>query len=384
MQPAPSNSLSSSHSRQLTRRQGLQLLLGAGLAPWSALAGAAAPQPSALLTAWQTDLEQYLGLIDLSAPDWRVRKRLKLPTRAHGLVSEANGHVIAVARRPGDWLLRWHPQDGSAQWQWIEVDRRFNGHALQHGGAPVLFTTETDQQSGNGMLAVRDLTRLNKMDEWPSHGLDPHEMLRLPQAVSGFPAGTLLVANGGIPTRAETGRSKQLDGMDASLVALDPDNGHLLGQWRLDDPRLSIRHLAWDPVSRSVGIALQAEHSDAAQRLAAPVLAVWNGAQLQATTGPRDTQGYAGDICARPDGGFALSCPRADRILLFDAQARWNGSLRLTDACALAASPDGWCASGRSDIVRVRASAAQRADEPRQQTVLEAGWRFENHGLWMA
>ncbi|ANY60835.1 hypothetical protein MA05_00350 [Comamonas aquatica] len=89
--------------------------------------------------------------------------------------------------------------------------------------------------------------------------MDPHQLLLDRD-------GSLVVANGGIPTQPETGRRKlRLDHMDSSIVRLRPqDRGALAGQWQLPDPRLSLRHLAWgpavawDPGQRWLGIALQA------------------------------------------------------------------------------------------------------------------------------
>lgn len=308
---------------------------------------ASAPNPT-LVAAWQSRDDQHIGLLSVSENTWSVQRSLKVPTRAHGLWHEADGQVLAVARRPGDWLLRWDPVSGRTQWHWIDGDRRFNGHVITLG--QTLWTTEIDLDSAQGLLGVRDARTLEKTDEWPTQGMDPHQLLALPVPVGDYPAGTLMVANGGIPTLPETGRSKrQLGRMDASLVALHPTNGEILGQWRLADPYLSIRHLAWDANTRTLGIALQAEHPDASLRTAAPVLAVWNGQALRAAHGQPAVAGYGGDICALPGGGFAVSCPRVNALVLFDAQGGWYKSIAHPQAYALAANADRWwLASGRS------------------------------------
>lgn len=143
-----------------------------------------------------------------------------------------------------------------------------------------LYTTEMDLDTGAGPLGVRDAASLEKRAEWPTHGIDPHQLVW--DAVH---PGRLIVANGGVPTRPETGRLKlDLERMDSSLVALDAGSGSLCGQWRLDDARLSLRHLAWGRVEGRplLGIALQAEHDDAAQRTDASVLALFDGARLRA------------------------------------------------------------------------------------------------------
>jgi len=321
----------------LSRRQLMLLAAGSAMLPsaWAAPSGS-----TTLLAAWQTADEHRVGLVEVGARQWSVQRSLPVPTRAHGLLVERGASVLAVARRPGDWLLRWHPVSGKTQWHWAADDRRFNGHVLASADGRQLWTTETDLDTASGCLGLRDPKSLEKTAEWPTHGMDPHALLALPQAVGDWPAGTLVVANGGIPTLPETGRAKRaLDRMDASLVALSPQTGALLGQWRLDDPWLSIRHLAWDPVTRTVGIALQAEHPDKAARVAAPVLAVWDGQGLRAATAQPALAGYGGDICARPGGGFVVSCPRADALALFGADAGWTNSLVHKTAYALASAP---------------------------------------------
>jgi hypothetical protein len=333
----------------LSRRQWLVAAAALGFSPaWAATHARA----TRLVAAWQTPSEHHIGVIAVEGARWSVQRSLVVPTRAHGLMLEAGGSVLAAARRPGDWLLRWHPVGGQTQWHWIEDDRRFNGHAVASPDGQTLWTTETDLDTAQGRLAVRDTKTLEKRDEWTTHGMDPHELILLPQRVGEIPAGSLLVANGGIPTLPETGRSKrQLDRMDASLVALHPRDGTLLGQWRLDDPHLSIRHLAWDPVSQTVGIALQAEHPDADAKQHAPVFAAWNGERLQASLAQPAVQGYGGDICALPEGGFVVSCPRADALALFGADARWSQNLVHREAYALAADQAGhWWASGAEGV----------------------------------
>ncbi len=353
----------------ISRRRWLMGAAAFGLAPaW------AASENAQLMAAWQASAEQHIGVIEVGARQWTVRHALAVPTRAHGMLVEAGGSVLAVARRPGDWLLRWQPESGQTQWHWIEDDRRFNGHAVASGDGRTVWTTETDLESAQGLLAVRDATALEKSAEWPTHGMDPHALLVLPQRVGDIPAGSLMVANGGIPTLPETGRSKrELGRMDASLVALSPHNGALLGQWRLPDPHLSIRHLAWDPVSATVGIALQAEHPALIDRQRAPVFAAWDGRQLLAASEQPALTGYGGDICALPGGGFVVSCPRADTLARFDASARWVRNQTHHGAYALAQFGSHWWASGSESVwCAPEGARAHAAGAPVQ---------FDNHWL---
>jgi len=368
----------------LQRREILALLAAFGAAP----AWAARVDHTTLLAAWQLKDEQHIGLLSVDGARWSIQRALTVPTRAHGLWAETDGSVLAVARRPGDWLLRWQPRSGKTQWHWIDDDRRFNGHVIASADGATLWTTETDLDTAQGLIGVRDARSLDKAAEWATHGMDPHQLLALPQAVGGLPAGSLMVANGGIPTLPETGRSKRALGrMDASLVALHPANGELLGQWRLSDPYLSIRHLAWDTASQTLGIALQAEHPDKATAASAPVLAVWNGQTLRAAEAQTPLAGYGGDICALPGGGFAVSCPRVNRLALFDTQGHWQGAIEHTEAYALTADPaHWWLASSRSQagLLQGGAHAAAPAGLTRAHGRSEQDLQIDNHWVPIA
>ena len=359
--------------KDFTRRHCLLAVAGAAL--WPGVRAARPGASATLVAAWEAENSYQVGLIGVAGDAWSVQQAITVPTRPHALLAEPGGTVLAVARRPGDWLLRWRPGSAQApQWHWMAGDRRFNGHASANGAQ--LWTTETDLDTAQGCLGVRDARSLEKTDEWATHGRDPHELLVLPERLGAFPAGTLLVANGGIPTLAETGRSKrQLDRMDASLVALDPSTGERLGQWRLADPYLSIRHLAWDATTRRLGIALQAEHGAVQDRWRAPVLAVWDGQRLTLGPAPPELRGYGGAVAARPGGGFLVGCPRAGAVALFDGQARWQQSLALPDACAVATSAGRWWASGQGGVLHGGPDQAA----PAQLAVARLVPRWDNH-----
>jgi len=218
---------------------------------------------------------------------------------------------------------------------------------------------------------VRNAASLEKIAEWSSGGADPHVLLLDAD-------GSLLVANGGILTLPETGRLKiDLDHMDSSLARLDTQSGALLGQWRLPDTRLGLRHLAWGAHAgaRVLGIALQAEHSEPARKREAPVLALFDGKTLRAVQAPVALTGYGGDI-AFVAGHFAVSCPRANGVALYDGSGRWQRFHALDGACALATRPHAqqlW-AGGSTQAMRLTNSGT-----PGQ--LLPGQIRLDNHWL---
>ena len=351
-----------------TRRKCLQWLGALPVGCWAAPSmgastlsshpsAASDPRPTVLAACWEQDQAFCVGLLTTDGPnratplaadimpgrrtnDGALREvaSLILPTRAHGLWAEPGGSLLVVARRPGDWLLRWFPDGRPPRWQWIEAQRAFNGHAVVSADGLTVYTTETDLDSGVGCIGVRDARTLVKRDEWPTHGIDAHQLLwdrAQPQH--------LIVANGGVAMAPETGRVKLgLQSMDSSLVRIDAQTGRLDGQWRLDDPRLSQRHQAWsDDASMTLGIAMQAEHDDAEAKAAASVLALFDGERLRVVPSPQaplqapaqTLAGYGGDIAAQRDG-FVVSCPRAQGLAHFSTRGGPARSSRWPRRCS--------------------------------------------------
>ncbi len=318
----------------MNKRHFLQLgALGASAYLWPRL-GATQTAPNrdwpdlTLAAAWRVGPDTPGNWVGLLHVDWRnaqvtVKAAVPVPTRAHGLLAEADGGFLAVATRPGSWLLRCDADGKVVRRHAVDSEtsgRTLDGHACASDDGAWLYTAETDAGSGQGWVSVRERTSLRKVAQWPTHGAEPHQLLVDAQ-------GALLVANGGL-LRAEGDKKRDLDRMDSSLVRLDPRTGERLGQWRLKDARLGIRHMAWNQptadgagAKRLLGIALQNEHDDLAQRRNAPVLAIWDGENLHTPSLVSAGGGYAGDIVAGPDGGFILSCVRTHVALQWRAAA---------------------------------------------------------------
>lgn len=282
--------------------------------------------------------QDHAGVLEL---DWeanqvRVVAQHALPTRPHGLLALPDGGFILVAARPGAWIMRFDANGARVRHHTLADERparSFDGHVIASADGSWLYTTETDRADGQGWVSVRDARNFAKLAEWRTHGRDPHQAL-----IDAH--GALLIANGGIPRDAE-GNKRDLARMDPSLTRLDGRSGELVGQWRLNDPRLSLRHLAWSGDARQplLGIALQAEHDDTARRRASPILATWDGAGMRVVGQGATVGGYAGDIAPGPGGGFVLSGQRVGRGVLWhpDAPDELFTIAELKAPCALAA-----------------------------------------------
>lgn len=309
-------------ARPIVRRRALQSLAAALVGATLPGLSRATPGGSRAVigAAWRGPNAGDTNFAGTLVADWSGRRlafgyKVPLPSRPHGLLAEADGGLLVCGARPGTWLLRC---DGAGKViRQIDVqdegDCRLGGHAIASADGAHLYTTETDFASGRGKIGVRDRISLRKIAEWDTHGLDPHQLL-----LDGD--GKLLVANGGIP-RTLSEKKYDLHRMDASLVRIDSANGRLLGKWKVSDPRLSLRHMAWarapnDPEAL-LGIAMQAEHDLESVRRRAPILAVFDGRTLTVPTQENDGIGYAGDIAPALHDGFALSSHQADVVHLW-------------------------------------------------------------------
>ncbi len=344
----------------LTRRHWLAATL---LAP---ALGQAAAGPATLLASWQQNRRYFAGLLHWDGHQLRAGAQVELPTRAHGLWPEPDGRALVVARRPGDWLLRWDPARGHCDWDWMAPGETLNGHVLSvgQGRQRRLLTTATDGD-GEGLVQLRDAATLKVLARWASGGRDPHAMLDQ--------GGRLWVANGGIRTRPETGRAKlDLADMDSSLVALDLADGRPRGQWRLQDRRLSLRHVAVN--GDRLAVAIQAQHDDPQQRAQAPLLALLDGDRLRPVPMPADPSlqggGYAGDIAALGQG-FVVSATRAGLLMHWQPGAGWQAA-PLADVSALAPLGDALVGAGRDGLRWLGATTTAAPTGPR---------RIDNHWL---
>ncbi len=342
------------HRRQLLKSS--PLLLGSLFVPFAALAQQGLPDPAApaaasdrLAAAWRTAPgsglahagRDFTGILELDWPQRQVRiaAQVLLPERVHGLLAEPGGGFLAVASRPGRFLMRIDAQGQVAVHHALDEEspqRTLDGHISPSADGQWLYTPETDPSTGQGWVSVRDHSTLRKVAQWSSHGIDPHQCLL-------DDSGALVLVNGGIPRNAD-GSKRELHRMASSLVRLDGKSGELLGQWRLPDPRLSMRHVAWSlggesSAQRLLGIGLQAEHDDAQARNEAPTLALWNGKSLQLPSRSAMAGGYAGDIAPGPGGGFIVSGQKVNRGLLWhpDDPGQLHTIAELRELCALAA-----------------------------------------------
>ena len=166
----------------------------------------------------------------------------RVAQRCHDIAVHPSQPVaLFVARRPGTESYLVDLRDGRLlQTLRSQPNRHFYGHGVFHQDGEWLYATENDiTDPGRGVLGqyrFRD-GQLIHSGELPSHGLGPHQLGWLPDGE------TLVVANGGIRTEAESRVEMNLDAMEPSLVLMRRD-GTLLSKETLPQQMNSIRHLA--------------------------------------------------------------------------------------------------------------------------------------------
>ncbi|WP_050604716.1 DUF1513 domain-containing protein [Ruegeria sp. 6PALISEP08] len=265
-----------------------------------------------------------------------------LPARGHAAAAHPfKAQAVAFARRPGTFAVVVDCATGAQIAQLTAPDgRHFYGHGTFSADGATFFATENDYEAGTGVISVWDAQNFARTGEFSSGGVGPHDMRLMPDEQ------TLVIANGGIETHPETGRTKlNLPVMDPKLTYLS-----LSGtvQDRVSLPRdlhkNSIRHLAVRQ-DGLVGFAMQWQGSTSEHP---PLLGLHHRGEdprlLSAPDEDQSTlQGYAGSVAFSANGGvIAITCPRGNALHQFDvASGSFTKAFVLEDVCGLGAGTDG-------------------------------------------
>ncbi|CUK09722.1 hypothetical protein RUE5091_03214 [Ruegeria denitrificans] len=330
-----------------SRRHFLAGLAATSLAPirgWAAVGS-----PDYLAAALFPDGSYRLAGLDTGGD---ILFSLPLPARGHAAAAHPHwAQAVAFARRPGTFAVVIDCTTGTEITRLTAPEgRHFYGHGVFSPDGSRLFTTENDYEAADGVIGVWNTDDYTRMGEFPSGGVGPHDMRLMPDGQ------TLAIANGGIETHPETGRTKlNLPTMQPRLTYLDV-SGTVLEQVEL--PRAlhknSIRHLA---VRRDglVAFAMQWQ-GDKAQH--PPLLGLHRrGETLRLLSAPEAVQstlqGYAGSVAFAGDGStVAITCPRGNALHRFSvADGQLTGVFPLEDVCGLGPGPEGYFFTTGTGIV---------------------------------
>ncbi len=351
-------------------RDGIAALLGFGSA-------AGVSEKLVFLSSVRTGPRQHaLLLVDEGGSEIG---RMALAGRGHDIaIDEARRRVAVFARRPGYFAVIVDARS-LAPLATIRppAGHHFFGHGAFSADGRLLYATEnafTDDQS-RGVIGVYDAAGgFERIGEFETHGMDPHEILLAPDGR------TLVVANGGIETHPEFGRQKlNVATMRPSIVRIDSTTGELTGETRLGDElnQLSTRHMAFDGSG-----------------------ALWFGCQWEGEKGRRpplvgriDGEGramllpfpdavaplarnYIGSVAPSRDGSaIAATSPIGGTVFVFDAERQTLATTHaLRDGCGIAGS------AGDDFIASTGDGRLLRVEGERMDGIARLGGvEFDNH-----
>lgn len=310
--------------------------------------------------------------------DGSVLREVPLSGRGHDIaLDRAGGQAVVFARRPGSFALAFdiHGRREPVLFT-TPSNRHFYGHGSFSRDGRLLYATEHDNETREGLVGVYDATGgYRRIGEFPTYGIGPHELILL---ADGF---TIAVANGGIETHIETGREKlNLSDMQPSLAFVDSRSGRLVSQHLQAKSihKLSIRHLAQD-ARGGIWFGCQWEGADADT----PELVGSAGidAPLRIIEPPKPMgaglAGYIGAVAISGDGRLlAASAPRAGRLVYVDTETRLIvGETQLIDSCGVTGvAPRGFAMSSGMGILQT-----DQPDHTHLTTQSFPGRAFDNH-----
>jgi hypothetical protein len=329
------------------RRAFLAAAGGAFLASLPPLSAMDALEVDAIFATAFVDREGRYGIAILSERGDLLHS-FGLPDRGHDVAFDPiSRRSVAFARRPGTFAVVFdHAGHAGPATISSAPGRHFFGHGVFSPDGRLLYVTENDFEAARGLIGVYDATAgFARIGEFPTHGMDPHEILLMPDGRR------LAVANGGIETHPDFGRAKlNLATMRPSLVFLDRETGSLIEKHELapDLHQLSIRHMDLDSAG-TVWFGCQYE----GPALDRPPLvgSVRQGDEIRLLDLRADTlaalRNYIGSVAANAAAGtVAVSSPQGNRLVVIDAgSGAVVAEQGLTEVCGLAADGDGYFAT---------------------------------------
>ena len=287
--------------------------------------------------------------------------RLALPARGHaGAAHPTQPIAVAFARRPGVFGLVIDCVHGAVIAQ-LEppAGRQFNGHGAFSADGTRLYTSEVVAEGSEGRIGVWEVSTWRRIAEFASHGIGPHEILRLPDRED------LVIANGGIQTDPSDRTPLNLETMRPNLTYLSAA-GEVLDQVELPDlAQNSIRHLS----VRGDGLVGFAMQWQGYPFEAVPLLGLHRLGQAPQLCEPLlgeelAMKGYAGSCAFSASGEqVAISSPKGGRVQIYAASGEAVSSAALADVCGLGPAEGGGftVTDGFGGIALIQAEGAGRA-----------------------
>jgi uncharacterized protein len=313
--------------------------------------------------------------------DGSIVRELPLRDRGHDIALDpTSGQAVVFARRPGSFALAFDVRGRREPVLFATPpNRHFYGHGVFSPDGRLLYATEHDNETRDGLLGVYGATQgYKRIGELKTFGIGPHEVILLADGK------TLAVANGGIETHVEaggTGREKlNVDTMRPSLAFIDSVTGDLIAQHNQsrDLHKLSIRHIAADARGAVwFGAQWEGEAEETPELIG--FAGIDKPLRIIEPETPRGTDlaGYIGAVAISGDRRvLAASAPRAGRIVYVDTErAAIIGETPLIDGCGLAGvAQSEFALSSGLGVVET-----ETPDHTHLKTASFPGRSFDNH-----
>ena len=291
----------------------------------------------------------------------KVIQSFEIPQRGHSFAvnqSDTN-HVLAIGRRPANYFFAINFSTPGSEPQQVKApkNRRYYGHAAFNTSGSLVYLTENNLETGQGVIGIYDVQQgFQRVGEFSSYGIGPHDIFFDSQYQC------LVVANGGIRTHPSSGRKKlNLSTMCSSLTFINAITGEMLKTISLNEKFRfnSIRHVVLDSQS-NVYVSLQNQKKGSQQTL----LAIYNNQKNALITCdiPQNIlpqlNRYIGDItldCS--ESIFAATSPRGNTILIYNTQGVFLTSYSLEDVCGVSKTGmtnEFMLTTGKGDILKLR------------------------------
>ncbi|MEL6734320.1 MAG: DUF1513 domain-containing protein [Pseudomonadota bacterium] len=331
-----------------------QLLQSLGIAALGHLFGeeavASRIEDSGFLTAFQKDEGAFFaGVLDRSGS---LTASVRLPMRGHEVIHQPNTRdegrlALVFARRPGTVALQFSIASGKP----VKVfhcpkNRHFYGHGVFSPDGKLLFATENDFENARGVVGVYEAKNaFRRVGELFSGGVGPHDI------GIDTTGRRLIVANGGIETHPDFGRTKlNLATMRSNLSLIDVQTLEMLTT--VETPsiaqKISLRHFITDKHGQ-IWLAGQSQNQN---DYSLPLIWCWSQRRGLRSAGLSDNQnrlldGYVGAIAYNSSSDLlAVSSPKSGHVLMMRAKDNVVvKTVPMHEACGIAPQGKGFLVS---------------------------------------
>ncbi len=335
---------------------------------------------------WQTPVSERVH-------DIVVQPNHPLSLIRGGLGRGRSRHVAVMGRRPSEYFWIMDCATGQILYQiQAENDRHYYGHACYSLDGDLLYVSENDTDTFNGMIGVYQVSKnYQKIAEFSTHGIGPHEIIMHPDGDK------LIVANGGIKTERASREELNLETMQPSLVylSLEKNNyGAVLQQLFPKHNQMSIRHLSAVTTGKlkntvAIGIQFQGE-----KHLDIPLVLTHkfgdkNLTEYVSTSENKDWRQFhhyiASIIVNSAINLLCVTSPIGGCVSVFDMDTQTMiGSIKISDCAGIAVAGEGFLVSdGRGGLTLLKLTNGHLVSDSVPQTQSNQSSQltvaFDNH-----